>query len=409
MSIKKLIVAGWMTLCMITFLTGCLEPVEINKLGIVSGLAVDQTDDGYIVTAQILNPAAISGKTTNALPVYSLKAEGTSIHEAYKKLDDMQSAALSLSHLNVMVINEAFAEAGFAPLLNFSLRRFDVRPDISIVVAKDAAASDILNVITALDLIPANQINISNRVPSRTERLTSYNLYETVDMVNTNTINTVLNAVTLHREQTQLDEDHQLEAGMGNQATQNGSTLNNILDITVPVQLRFEHLAVFQGDKLVGFMNDAEAQLYNMVLGDFKRYDIVTKIEEDYYTSFGVTKIDSKITTDLAQNEATLQLSLSGLIFENTYPIDLTNQENLVVISEHLKSSLAQDMTDFVNKVQTELKSDIFGIGGKAYYQEHHVWKEKEGYWSELFPELTLNIEIELEVNSVGEIGNVTL
>jgi spore germination protein KC len=87
----------------------------------------------------------------------------------------------------------------------------------------------------------------------------------------------------------------------------------------------------------------------------------------------------------------------------------LTNKENLAVLGEYLRDQFEQDVIDFVAKVQTELKSDIFGIGGKAHHQENKLWREKEGYWTELFPELTINIEVELEVESVGEIGNVTL
>jgi len=246
-------------------------------------------------------------------------------------------------------------------------------------------------------------------VPSRTARLTSYNLYEVVDMVNTNAINIVLNAVTLHREAEHLDENVDRKNGTEGKTTHTGSTIDNILDITTPVELRIEHLAAFQGDKLVGYLDDAEAQLYNMIMGAFKRYDVVTRIEEDYYTSAGITGAKSKITTDLANNAATIKMDLTGIIFENTYPIDLTNIENLTVLSEHLKGQFETDINNFVNKVQTELKADIFGIGGKAHNQENKVWIEKEGYWSDIFPELTINVEVELEISSVGELGNVTL
>jgi len=409
MRIKKLLLGSLLMIACLLTLSGCLERVEINKMGIVAGLAIDKNEDHYVVTAQILNPAAISGKSGNSLPVYSLKAEGRSIHEAYKKLDQLTSTALSLSHLNVMVINEEFAEAGFAPLLNFSLRRTDIRPDISFVVAKEASASEILSVVTALDMIPAAQLDVLSKVPSYTQRLSSYNLYEVVDMVNGNSINVVLNAVSIHREEAHLNEETQGEDGEKGKTEKNGSTVDNIHDITVPVQLRFEHLAVFQNDKLVGFIDDYEAQLYNIVTGVHKRYDMVTQIEEEYYTSVGFTEVKTKLTTDLAQNEATIKINLGAIIIENTYPIDFTNTENLKVMSEHLKEHFETDMNDFIEKVQTELKSDIFGIGGKAYYHENKLWKEKEGYWSDIFPELTIHLEVEVEINSVGEIGNVTL
>jgi len=409
MRIKKLLLFTLLLISSIFTLTGCLESIELNKLGIVAGIAIDKTDDTYTITAQMLNPSAIAGETGNALATYSLKAEGESIHEAYKKLDQITSSALALSHLDVIVINEEFSKSGISPLLNFALRRDDIRPDIAIVVAKDEKAGDILSVVQALDRIPASKLNISSRVSSRTQRLTNYNLYEVVDMVNTNSTNVVLNAVSIYHEEDHVDKEVKRPDGTEGKTQRDGSTVDNMLDITVPVQLRMEHLAVFQGDKLAGFINDAEGQLYNMIMGDYKRYDIVTRIEEDYYTSFGVTELKSKITTNLEQNEATIKMKVSGIVLENTYPVDFTNHENLVAMSVYLKDELEQNLNDFVEKVQTELKSDIFGIGGKANHQESKIWKEQEGYWSELFPELTIHIEVELEISSVGEIGNVTL
>jgi spore germination protein KC len=386
-----------------------MEHVELNKLGIVAGIAIDKIDDKYIVNTQIINPSAIAGETQNTLPIYSLEAEGSTIQEAYQKLDQITSSVLFLSHLNVIVINEAFAESGISPLLNFALRHAEVRPDINIVVAKGERAGDVLNVVTALDMIPAAQLNISSRVSKRTGRLIGSNLYEVVDMVNTNAINVVLNAVTIYRNEEHLNENIQQKEDTKGKTKDNGSTIDNILDIANPVQLRIEHLAVFQGEKLVGYIDSYEAQLYNMIMGDHKKYVVVTKIEEDYYTSAKIDKIESNITTDLTNNEATIEIKLDAMIVENTYPIDLTNSENLVAISTYLQKQVEQDMKNFIGKVQTELKSDIFGIGGQTYYQENKVWQEKEGYWSDIFPELKINVKIELEVDSIGEIGNVTV
>ena len=409
MRMKKLLLATALTISSFFTLTGCLEHVELNKLGIVSGIAIDKIDEGYLFTAQILNPSAIAGETQNALPVYTLQGEGSTIHEAYNRLSQLTSSALFLSHLDVIVIDEEFAKSGFSPLLNFALRHAEVRPDINIVVAKDVRAGDVLNVVTALDMIPTAQLNVSNMVPSRTARLTSHNLYELVDMVNTHAVNIVLNAITIHHEEEYLDEDIERKDGTNGQTESSGSTIDNILNIASPVQLRIEHLAVFQADKFVGFIDTYEAQLYNMVMGHQKRYAITTKINEDYYLSARIRHTESKITTDLKNNEATITMNLSAIILENTYPIDLTNTQNLMAMSEYIKVQIEQDMNNFLEKVQTELKSDIFGIGGKAYYHENDVWKEKEGYWPEIFPEIDINFKLEVEMDSVGEIGNVTL
>jgi len=409
MKVKKLLVSSLLIMMSISTLTGCLERVELNKIGIVTGFGINKTEDGYLVTAQILNPAVIAGETQNALPVYTLTAEGKTIHDAVSRVGQIMSSGFFLSHLNVIVIDEEFAKAGFAPFLNFALRHSEIRPDISIIVAKDNCANDVLNVVTGLDRIPAAQLNVSSMINSHTGRLANYNLYDVVDMVNGNTLNVVLNAVSIHHDKKHMDDMVNQNGGTQGQTSNNGSTIDNILDIATPVQLRIEHLAVFQSDKFVGYLDSDEAQLYNIIMGENKRYVLVTEIEEDYYTSARVNKVETKITTDLEKNEATIKLNMSAMILENTYPVDLTNEENLTAMSEHLKKQFESDINPFIKKVQKELKSDIFGISGKAYHQEYKLWKEKEGYWTELFPELNINVEVELNINSVGEIGNVTL
>ena len=403
MKIKKILFSTIILVSTILMLTGCLERIEVNKLAIVAALGIDKTDDGYTVTVQILNPTAITGERGNSLPVYSLQSEGRSIHEAYKKLDQITTSALSLSHLNVIIVDEKFAEAGISPILNFALRRDDIRPDITILVAKDATATEILSVVTTLDMIPAAQIDVAQFINTRTARLTNYNLYEVVDMVNTESSNVVLNAVSLY-----YAEDEKSEKAV-EKVKKTGSTADNLNNIKAPVQLRIEHLAVFQEEKLVGFLDSAEAQLYNMVKGTYKRYDIVAPIGEDYYISFDTDELKSKITTDLANNEATISMKIKGLIQENTSPADFTNQDNLDAAAAVLKTQFESDMEAFIAKLQGELKSDVFGIGGKAHAQENKLWKETAGYWKEIFPELNIKLEIELEINSVGEIINVTL
>ena len=463
---KFLISSTFLIMCTI-LLTGCIERTELSNIAIVAGLGIDKIDDRYELTVQILNPASITGENQNALPVYSIKETGETIYEAYQKLDQITTSQLFLSHLNVIVINTELAESGIGPVLNFALRHTDIRPDINIVISKNASANEILNVLTSIDTIPAAQLDIfTNRSASSTARLTNYNLYEVVDMVNSDSINVVLNSVSIHHENneqntegklnrnldstnsnefststqndTNNDEnfDHQennnsddfkgseqdpsnnenSDASNNNEETNSknnqkieGATIDNILEITSPVQLRIDHLAVFNGDELVGFLDEDEAQFYNVLLGISKRYALKARIDEEYYVAAEVTDVSSKIETNIEKNKATINIEITAMIVENTYPIDLTTQDNLDIMSEHLQKQFENDIDSLINRIQTEFKTDVLGIGGRAYYDEHKLWTQKEGYWSEIFPDIDIKINIDFKIDSVGEIGNVVL
>jgi len=467
----KRFISALIAIIAIFTLAGCLDRVEIKDLGVVSGLGIDKIDDGYLVTVQILNPTAISGGGGNPpLTTYSFTAEGRSIHEAYNKLDHVGSKAFTLSHLDVIVIDEKFAESGFAPILNFALRHAEVRPDITIVVAKDNTAKEVLNVVTALDSIPAIELDVSVMVKSRTARLVNFNLFEVVDIINSEGSQLILNSVSIYdaskeekpmgldnhglainteetddsvgtdeqnsesenqnQEETSTENDPNQGADNSEGATEtadstneqssseqdsansssDGNKMDNIQDITDPIQLRMEHLAIFNDDRLVGFMDEFEAQIYNIFLGESKRYAFVHTFHGDeYYTSGRITATRPTIETDIPNNIIHINMDLDLMIIENTYPADLSKSEVIHALEEKFTETLTNDLQEFLDKTQNEWNADILGIGNKIFYSENKLWKEIEGYWTEMYPEMDFRLEVIITIDSVGHIGNVTI
>ena len=75
----------WMCIAMmlvVVCLSGCGHKVEMSQIGIVAGLGVDQTENGYLLTAQIVNPSAIAGNQHDTLDVFSISAEGDTLNDA---------------------------------------------------------------------------------------------------------------------------------------------------------------------------------------------------------------------------------------------------------------------------------------------------------------------------------------
>ena len=66
----------------IIFLTGCWSSREINSLAITVCIGIDKTEDGYLLTQQIINPKAIaSKKATNEAPVIIYSETGMDLFE----------------------------------------------------------------------------------------------------------------------------------------------------------------------------------------------------------------------------------------------------------------------------------------------------------------------------------------
>lgn len=384
----------WMCIAMmlvVVCLSGCGHKVEMSQIGIVAGLGVDQTENGYLLTAQIVNPSAIAGNQHDTLDVFSISAEGDTLYDAYRSLNALTAKVLYLPHLNVIVVGEEVAQSGIDPIVDFVLRNVMIRPNITITVANNATAREVLNVLTPSEQVPINQLNsLSNLCLTCTGREVNYNLYQVSGMVNDPSSNVVLNSVA-------IDSKEQGEEG----------DIQNILQMESPSQLNINSLAAFQADKLVGYLSDKEAQYYNLLVGTSKRYVLSTEIENEYKISYEARESKVEIKPNVDENKVEIECAVKGILMENGYPVDLMNPTNISDLETYLSADLKSEIESFVAKTQNELASDILGVGGKVHRKNPKKWAEVSGYWEEIYPQLDFDIKVKVEITSVGDIANL--
>ena len=99
------------------------------------------------LTVQVVNPSYVAGKQPETLSVFSISSEGETLFDAYHELNSLTSKVLYLPHLSVIVIDEAIAKDGINTVLDFVLRNAAIRPNITVAIANNAPAADILHVL----------------------------------------------------------------------------------------------------------------------------------------------------------------------------------------------------------------------------------------------------------------------
>ena len=205
-------------------LSGCGNKIEMSQLGVVAGLGIDQIEGGYRLTVQVVNPSYVAGKQPETLPVFSISSEGETLFDAYHELNSLTNKVLYLPHLSVIVIDEATAKEGINTVLDFVLRNVMIRPNITLTVANNATAQDVLHILTPTEQIAINQLDsLSNMCKNCSGRQVNYNLYEVSGMINDRGANVVLNSVA-------IIGDNVLE----------GENLNNILKVESTAQLKID-------------------------------------------------------------------------------------------------------------------------------------------------------------------------
>ena len=371
-------------------LGGCSNKIEISAFGIVSGLGIDQTETGYRLSAQVINPSSVTGNHQGTLPVYVLEAEGISIYDAYRQLNTMTAKTLYLPHLSVIIIDEAIAKTGIQEVLDFTLRNVKIRPNISLLVANGSSASDVLKVLVPGEAIPINQIDaVSSICQTCMSRLVHYNLYDVGGKINTIGDNVVLNSVVIKGA-----------------SSETGEEMDNLLSSFSPTQLQINGLAAFNGDQMVGYLDNQEAQIYNLLLNK-KDKVVINKEQDEYLITFEGLGKKVEIKPNIDAKKVAINCEVEGELMEISYPIDLSNPKNLADLEAYLGEEVKAQIETLFEKTKDELQSDIFGIGNKVYQKEPKYWREIEGYWNEIYPELTFEVQVKVKIISVGDIQNL--
>ncbi len=372
-------------------LSGCGNKVEMSQLGIVAGLGIDQIEGGYRLTVQVVNPSYVAGKQPETLPVFLISSEGETLFDAYHELNSLTNKVLYLPHLSVIVIDEAIAKDGINTVLDFVLRNVMMRPNITLTVANNASAQEVLHILTPSDQIPITQLDsLSNMCTDCTGRVVNYNFYQLNGMANTQGSNIVLNSVAI----------------VGKDVLQ-GEQIDNILQVESPTQLKIDSLAAFKSDQLVGYLTSEEAQYYNLLVGNSKRYVLNTVIDETYKVAYEARDTKVEIKPNLDEKKVKVECKVSGILMENEYPINLMEPKNISILQSYFEETLKKDLMDFISKTQQELQSDILGVGSKIHQKDPKKWAAVNGYWEEIYPTLEFEVDVKIEINSVGDIANL--
>ena len=147
--------------CLLIFgVCGCWNYKELDDYSIITGIAIDKSDDEYEATVLISNASKSSGESPDSSESKSIvySGKGNSIFKALKDLSLISPKELYLDHFSILIISEEVASEGVYNVVDFFLRYPNARKDFSVAIAKDCKAKDTLKIITPLTDFPSQSI-----------------------------------------------------------------------------------------------------------------------------------------------------------------------------------------------------------------------------------------------------------
>ncbi|KRE69635.1 hypothetical protein ASL11_14745 [Paenibacillus sp. Soil750] len=373
----------------VLLLTGCWGRREVNEIAIVTATGIDLMENDSIrvtlllAVPRLIGTSSVNGGGDSKLEVtagWVVSEQGKTVMEAYNNLQGKLPRKIFFSHNRVIVIGEKLARNGTLPILDFFIRNKQSQLKSTIIVTK-FEATDVLKFKPKFEKLASEVMKGELHESSGT----SVQLGRFITML--------------------MDEGQEAYAPqISIVPSEKGGDGSTNLMVS-------QGAAVFQGDRLVGWLNDIEI-MELLWLRNEKQEGVVTleipKKLGGGYVSGEMTNVHSKVVPIQQNGTITVDIEISSLlnVYENTSKLDLNSLKDRSILSNLFAKEVMGDIEMLCTKVQKELRSDIFGFGQKMYKQDPQIWKTNyANNWKAMFPEIEVDTLAKIMVVQTGLIG----
>ncbi|MFC0524343.1 Ger(x)C family spore germination protein [Pontibacillus salicampi] len=377
-------------LCLL-LLTGCWSKRELDELAIVTSIGVDKVEDEYRLTLQIINPGEVAAQQiTTRTAVSSYTATGRSLFEAIREMTETIPRRIYAAHIRDVVIGEETARDGITEVLDFFMRDHEFRTDFFVVVVRDMSAFDFLNTLTPMEKIPAEKLYNSLEASFQYWAATkSTKIQEIINSLLSEGRQPVMTGVSVNGQ------------------TSTGSRLENVEQIYSPAQIALKDLAVFKGDKLIGWLTGDESKGFNYITDNVRSTAEYMDCPQGGNITFEILTSDSKSTVIIQDGQPNININVKvkGLIDEvQCRQIDLSKEKTIQTLEKDLGTQIQKYMETSLKRAQQEFQSDIFGFGEQTMRSHNQYWKENKGDWPTIFTDLEVHTAVDVKLERTGKI-----
>ncbi len=388
----------WVLPVLFLFLcTGCYNYRELNQIALTSAIGIDKTEDGkeYVVTVQVLNTQK-QGSDSNysgSQPKFILyEQKGPTLQHALRTIILESPRRLYVNHINLLMISEEVAKDGIKEILDFFARNTEFRKDFLIAISREETSKDVMQILTPLETLNSKNIHDSITTDAK-----FYGLATKV------TFEDLLNAYLNQRTNVVLPS---VEV-VGN--IKKGEGEDNIKQSIPDATVKLRPLAIFNGEKMIGYLTEEESRVYNYVQGNIQNSIITSSCSENGLFTAEIISTKTKLKPDIAKKKIDIQIKASASIKEINCNMNLLDPNSIQILENKINQEMEEVIEkDVVNIIQT-YQTDIFGFEELLYKTDPSSYKKlKEQYGDELIESLkfdvTSNVKLQTKGNIVKEI-----
>lgn len=345
-------------------LNGCNGFKDIDKRFFVVSVGIDkekneEEQQHFIVSLKIVLPSSQPKKEIEQFTILSEK--GRTISEAVRTLKSRVDREIEFGQMKVIVFGKAVVQEDITYIMDWFSRREDIQ-QVAYVSIGDPTAKAILEMQPKQEQIPSNALFLT--------------------FGNTGIESPYITTTHLFQFRRNLYEKG-IDARLPIVQIEEGTYLIN-------------EASIFLDSKQKIVLPPSKTKLINLLIERYDKIDLTVQENDEYF----IISVDH-FTMDYqlnSQNVINIEIDIAGIIEESLTHIEMNKLEYYNQLTEKLMARRIQDLL----LVLQEHQVDPFGFGLR--YRATHFGSEDEKWnnWKNIYPEVSFNVLVNVELEGTG-------
>lgn len=381
-----------LTLALPGLLSGCWDSKELNHLLVVTGIALDTSDqpDKIDITVQVGDFSSGDsgggggggGSDASSSPAIILKTTSNTVLSGFSRLDQDSNHRLLMQHNQIRLFGIELAQQGLSEHMDIFMRDPKARLEIPILVV-DGRGEDALTAKLSQESISGIFLG---GMMTQVSKMSMYYKVRLIDFVRALLEKTTAPVIPIVKVVTP-DEEKEKEEKEKKQ------------------EIHLDGLAVFRGSQMIGRLDNKDTLGYLWSLGNVNKGNVEVS-EGNNRAIMYITSLDCTQSVSL-RNDGGIKVDLSVRSVLNLGEVygfaDQEPQELMKQLRKMSEETIKETILHSLRSAQ-ELKSDIFGFGAAVQRKYPKQWKEMEPRWEELFLDLELDVQSKVILPLPGQV-----
>ncbi|SKA78607.1 germination protein, Ger(x)C family [Caloramator quimbayensis] len=346
-------------------LSGCYNKVPIERTSVVSGAGHDIIDNKILSGTLEFLIFSDNNKISKDVSIQT----GKSVFDMYNKRLLLTKKTYLTGTLKTLLISEDRAKFGISDIIDTFLRDQDRNLNTTVAICK-GKASDILN------MKPLESTSMSEEIEGLIK-----SSYET----------------NFTQRDTNIKD-------LYNMRFQEGRRIMLPYIEKYEDTIKLSSIAVFEGDKMIFKIPEEDVKYVNMLRNENSLGYLNFKGKSTLESFDIISKNKRKVKVNIEDDNITydIKLNLNSLIKEDSLSeIEELDKKTIENIQQKYSEELKTKLENIIQKYQREYGVDVFDI---QKYAVAKLGKDKEKLIIDKFQDSTINVEVEIKINSIGRV-----